>query len=78
MAFDLESSRHFPGAVALEYRRIGGRRTECARYFVFKMSGIGRKLTARSILIVFKAEILRFSWHKSCVAFPPRVISATP
>jgi len=41
MALDLESSRHFPSAVALENTRIGGRHTECACYFVDKTSGIG-------------------------------------
>jgi len=40
MAVDLERSRHFPSAVALENRRIGGRHTECACYFHVKTSAI--------------------------------------
>jgi len=40
IALDLESSRHFPSAVALENTQIGGRHTECACYFVVKASGI--------------------------------------
>jgi len=33
MVLGIESSRHFPSAVALENGRNGGRHTECACYF---------------------------------------------
>ena len=41
MALDLESSRHFPSAVAPANTGIGGRHTKCACYFVIKTTGIG-------------------------------------